>query len=209
MSEGSEDSRGHGDHQPWGSQPGPGTAGMAADEPLPPYGTPAFERREGLAMVAALRILVAYLGIYRRLPSADPDTSAEVIAEEIAALRPSDTVQVVNGFRRAETAFGDPAPGGFPPDGDRWREAARPVMLQLCPPSHRDAALVMMDHRIAAETSPRTSDTVDAYIDASSRYPVATIHAEAALRSWMFTQPGLMRAGLQADLKITEFLLRG
>jgi hypothetical protein len=82
-------------------------------------------------------------------------------------------------------------------------------MLQLCPPAHRDDALVMMDHRIAAETTRRTSDTVDAYADASSRYPVATVHAEAALRSWMFTQPGLLSAGIQADLEITEFLLRG
>jgi hypothetical protein len=177
---------------------------MAAEVPLPPFDTPAFDRRKGIATAAALRILIAYLGIHRNLARSDPDMAAAVIAEEIEALCPSDTFLAVNGFRAAETAFGDPEPGYVPAAGP-WRSAARPVLLRLCPPAHADAALIMMDKRITAETVGRHD--VDAWADDVLKNPVATIHAEAALRSWLFTQSGF-RAGLQADVKMTEFLLR-
>lgn len=187
---------------------GPGAAGMAADEPWPPYGTPAFKRYEARLALPSLTILMLYLGTYRQ--AGDEEPCAEAVAVEMATLRPSDVPVIVDWLRKAEAAFGDPAPGRFPPKIDRWRAGAlqaRPVMLQLCPPEHRDGALIMLDQRIAVEASDGDLNAIDARSEAQIQYPVGTIHAEAALRSWMFTQPDLLRAGLKADAEITQYLL--
>jgi len=181
---------------------------MAADKPLPPFGTPAFERREARLAGPSLRIIMLYLGMHRDL--GDEETCAGAVADEIATLKPSDVPLVVNWLRRAEAAFGDPAPGSYPPDAGRWRAGARearPVMLRLCPEGHRDGALIMMDQRIAVEASDVHPDVVEAWAGAQLQYPVATVHAEAALRSWLFTQPDLLRAGPEAVVKMADFLL--
>jgi hypothetical protein len=187
----------------------PGAVGMAPDEPLPPHKSAAFERREAAARILALQILLPYLATQRKSSTADAASDAEIIAEHIAQIRPADTMLVVNGFRLAEVAFGEPVKNGFPPNGERWRQGAQPAMLLLCPPQHRDHALTMMERRIAVEESHADFDVVHAFSTAMLEYPVATIHAEAAMRSWMFTQPDLLAAGPRAELKIAEFLLSG
>ncbi|MFD3662826.1 hypothetical protein ACFWVF_19885 [Streptomyces sp. NPDC058659] len=121
---------------------------------------------------------------------------AEQVAEVLSSwVTRSLVAGVVNhlaseGLRHLDTATLDP---------DQWQAGARPLLGILCPPKHWEAALDQLE---ALATSRLTiNDVIAGHL---SGQPVATVHAAAALVTWLYGRPDIIADPAAARLELAE-----
>ncbi|MFE9424223.1 hypothetical protein ACFYNO_14795 [Kitasatospora sp. NPDC006697] len=85
------------------------------------------------------------------------------------------------------------------PDPAEWRAGARPFIGALCPATHWDAALEQSDAFIASRLVV-TGEITMRMIE----HPVATVHAAAALVTWLYSRPEVVADPAAARLELAD-----
>ncbi|MQS17382.1 hypothetical protein F7Q99_35675 [Streptomyces kaniharaensis] len=139
------------------------------------------------------RIKVDRLLVETRAMAGSP---AEQVAEVLSSWVPSSLVPGVvdhlagEGLRHLDTAIPDPG---------QWQAGARPLLGILCPPKHWEAALDQLE----ALATSRLKIT-DAIAERLTGQPVATVHAAAALVTWLYGRPDIIADPAAARLELAE-----
>ncbi|MFZ3470369.1 hypothetical protein ACODT3_24665 [Streptomyces sp. 4.24] len=121
---------------------------------------------------------------------------AEQVAEVLSRWVPRSLVPGVvdnlaaEGLRHLDTTAPDPA---------QWQAGARPLLGILCPPKHWEAALDQLEALAASRLK-----ITDAIAQHLADQPVATVHAAAALVTWLYGRPDIVADPAAARLDLAE-----
>ncbi|MEU9700241.1 hypothetical protein [Streptomyces sp. NPDC047981] len=121
---------------------------------------------------------------------------AEQVAEVLSSWVPRSLVPGVveqlsaEGLRHLDTATPDPG---------QWQSGARPLLGILCPPAHWEAALDQLEALAASRL--KVTGTIAEHLD---DHPVATVHAAAALVTWLYGRPDIVADPAAARLELAE-----
>lgn len=139
------------------------------------------------------RIKTDHLVVKTRAMAGSP---AEQVAEVLSSWVPRSLVPGVvdnlaaEGLRHLDTAT---------PDPDQWQANARPLLGILCPPQHWEAALDQLE-ALATSRLKITGAIAEHLTD----QPVATVHAAAALVTWLYGRPDVIADPAAARLELAE-----
>ncbi|GAA2255746.1 hypothetical protein GCM10010430_44470 [Kitasatospora cystarginea] len=123
---------------------------------------------------------------------------AEQVAEVLSWVAPSQASAVVENLA-AEGIKHLNASGANWPDPAEWQAGARPLIGALCPAAHWNAALEQLD-TLAASQLAVTGEIITRGIE----HPVATIHAIAALVTWLHGRSDIVADPAAARLELAE-----
>ncbi|MFD5030014.1 hypothetical protein ACFWM0_06250 [Streptomyces sp. NPDC058405] len=121
---------------------------------------------------------------------------AEQAAEVLSSWVPPSLVPGVvdnlaaEGLRHLDTATPDPS---------QWQAGARPLLGILCPPKHWEAALDQLEALAASRL--KITGTIAEHLTGQ---PVATVHAAAALVTWLYGRPDIISDPAAARLELAE-----
>ncbi|MFD7161161.1 hypothetical protein ACFV9C_41710 [Kribbella sp. NPDC059898] len=110
-------------------------------------------------------------------------TWKELCAEELQRTAPSDAGAVALNLLSIGNRWCQDS--GFDPTADDYRDGARPLLAAMCPDEHQDRGNDVLDmfwNEIVFHRDPAIEETV-------ARYPIATIHATAAMTTWLYSEP--------------------
>lgn len=139
------------------------------------------------------------------------------VAEFTGAMKPRWRGQVTNKiFREANTWI---AETGYQPDPPAWFTGARQFVPVTVPEQHRAAALELLDYDRVRDEAERVNAGRDVavaefdldkpensvwYALAMRAYPLAMVHAAAALAAWIHGQPGAVAKANEKRLELGE-----
>lgn len=121
---------------------------------------------------------------------------AEQVAEVLSSWVPRSLVSGVvdqlagEGLRHLDTVI---------PDAEVWQSGARPLLGILCPPKHWEAALDQLEALAASRLK-----LTDAIAEHLTGHPVATVHAAAALVTWLYGRADIIVDPSAARLELAE-----
>ncbi|WP_030230291.1 hypothetical protein [Streptomyces sp. NRRL S-350] len=121
---------------------------------------------------------------------------AEQVAEVLSSWVPRSQVAGVvdhlaaEGLRHLDTVTLDPAV---------WQSGARPLLGILCPPKHWEAALDQLEALAASRLK-----ITDVIAEQLTGQPVATVHAAAALVTWLYGRSDIIADPQAARLELAE-----
>lgn len=141
----------------------------------------------------AQRIRVGHLMVETQAMAGSP---AEQVAEVLSSWVPRSMVPGVVGSLAAE---GLKHLGTATPDVDQWHVGARPILGALCPAAHWEAALDQLEALAASRLDVAAVDA-----ERMMSQPVATVHAAAALVTWLYGRPDIVADPSAARLELAE-----
>jgi hypothetical protein len=141
----------------------------------------------------AARIKTDHLMVETQAMAGSP---AEQVAEVLSSWVSRSLVPGVvdnlaaEGLQHLDTATPDPA---------LWQAGARPLLGIVCPPAHWEAALDQLEALAASRLK-----VTDVIAERLTGKPVATVHAAAALVTWLYRRPDIVADPAAARLELAE-----